>query len=586
MGYVPNIHISLLYIKIRCTLYSVDISGHFLRQIPDSPDYVDRLNQELSWLSGTKAASYILTVAYVCRNLQDIPYIIRGSAGSSLVVYLLGISDIDPVQYNIAPERFFHPRRTSLPDIDLDFPDNLRDQVFDRIFKLFPGRVARISNHVQYSDKGAIRQAIRHLGYRKHIPEHFILSDLVPGRESDAIEIASDLENTIRDVSLHCGGLVIFDSEIPDNLRTEHDNQIRLDKLETESSGYMKLDILSNISLTQLNSIDSRHPDSYPEFDEITSRLLSSGRSLGITQCESPAFQKLLRAIRPEQRRDIILCMALIRPASAWRAHRKEFLNDFKEKRSTDLMVYEDDATRVISRLTGLPGPESDEIRRAFIKQNYELTKPLRDKLETTEEGKSLIQDIEAFRTFSMCKSHSVSYGLVSWALAYHKAHNPRAFWKAALNHAKSMWRNWVHVEEAKLAGWNIVAGKRPFKSDETTLFVENTTCSLFEPDPRHELKKYGMWSNNEFFPECGRSDDEEKCSFIGLIGTHRMIKGKDGKAVTFATVGTSRGNFLDVVIDGAVELKNYHLIEGLGELYLKNGSESAKLTSYKLRRL
>jgi DNA polymerase-3 subunit alpha len=560
----------------------MSLKNLFVRNIPDSDIYKERLHKEMSWLEGTKAEIYIKTVAKICQNLHDIPYIIRGSAGSSLVIYLLGISDIDPVAFNISPERFFHPKRKSLPDIDLDFPDNLRDSVFKRIYDLFPGRVARISNHVQNSEKGAIRQAMRDMGYNKHIPEDFIISDLLPGKENDIIERASEYQNMIRSVALHVGGIVIFDVEVPEELKSTQPNQIHLDAEETESAGFQKIDILSNISLTQLLACSDRHPQDYPASDKKTSELLSSGFSFGITQAESPAFQKLLRAIKPQHRDDLILSLALIRPASAWRAHRDQFLNDFRTKRSTDLLVYEDDAISAISRLTGLPGPDADVLRRAFISRDAEATREIRSQLEKTDTGRSLISDIEAFKTFSMCKAHSISYGFVSWALAYQKAHDPIGFWHSALNHAKSMWRYWVHVEEAKRSGINIFCGKRPFKRDANILYTENTSGHLFTLSHSYQLKKYGYWENSGFYPGCGRSDDEEKVSFTGLIGTHRSLKSDNGKAVTFATIGTSPGHFLDVVIDGAIDLKNRHIIEGTGILYTKNGSESAKLMNYK----
>jgi len=292
----------------------------------------------------------------------------------------------------------------------------------------------------------------------------------------------------------------------------------------------------------------------------------------------------MLRAIKPQCLSDLVLCMALIRPASAWRAHRSEFMNDWKTKRGTDLMVFEDNATRVISSLTGLSGPESDEIRRAFMKKDYEVTRPLREKLNQTEEGQGIIRDIEAFRTFSMCKSHSVSYGKVAWALAWQKANNPMAFWKSTVNHTKSMWRPWVHIEEAKISGWDVIPGQRPFLSSGHTLYSDGSVPSLFGPDPWWEFRKFGMWSGSKFPDGCGSSRDDSILSFAGIIGTHRMIK-NDDKSVTFATIGTAPGIYHDIVMDGAVDLKSFDVIEGIADAYSINGSESFKVRSFKLRK-
>jgi DNA polymerase III alpha subunit len=560
------------------------LPDHFIRSVPGEPAYEERLNKELSWFRNTIAEEYLLIVANICKNVKDIPHTIRGSAGSSLIVYLLGISDIDPIKWKIEPERFFHPKRKDLPDIDLDFPDDRRDEVFERIQRLYPGRTARISNHVTYKDKSAIREAVRILGYRKRLKRGFKIGEAVPGRETEAIEIAADLKGQVKDLSLHCGGVIVFDKQVPESLSIiDKKNQLRIDKHETELMDFFKIDILSNISLTQLNDCDSRPILEYPPEDQKVSELLSQGNSLGITQAESPAFQKMLRAVKPKSVNDMIMCMALIRPASAWRGHRVNFMEEWNKERDTDFLIFEDDATKVIQEISGFSGPEADALRRAFAKKDHESTREFRELIANREDSQTLIADLEAFKSFSMCKSHSVAYGHVAWALAWNKVYNPRKFWKSVLNRTQPMWRPWVHVEEAKKAGWNIIPGKRPFIEDGDSLYGQGFTPQLFASDPWWELKKYKMWSGNSFPKECGRSDDGERVEFFGIVGTHRILKRKDGRATTFATIGTSQGNYLDLILDGAIDLKNTQAISGKADLGIRFGSEFANVKEYRL---
>jgi error-prone DNA polymerase len=113
----------------------------------------------------------------------DIPTVIRGSAGSSLTCYLLGITSVDPIKFRISLSRFMHEKRDDLPDIDIDFPAHLREQIYEQIYDNYPGRVARISNHLYYKPKSAIREAIRRAGYHKFIPRDFDLKQIFPEKE-------------------------------------------------------------------------------------------------------------------------------------------------------------------------------------------------------------------------------------------------------------------------------------------------------------------------------------------------------------------------------------------------------------------
>ena len=119
------------------------LSEKFIRQLPTEPQYLDRLTEELELITEQKFTPHFLRVLEVLELTRDIPHITRGSAGSSLVCWLLGITDVDPIFHNIPLARFINPLRDDLPDIDIDFPHNRHREVLERIYKHWPGRAAR-----------------------------------------------------------------------------------------------------------------------------------------------------------------------------------------------------------------------------------------------------------------------------------------------------------------------------------------------------------------------------------------------------------------------------------------------------------
>ena len=159
-----------------------------------------------------------IQVKEILSMTTDLPHIIRGSAGCSLVCYLMKITHMDPIKLNISLTRFMHEKREDLPDIDMDFPAHRRNEIYEKIFKRYRGRAARISNHVMFKEKSAIKEAIRKEGYHKFIPRDFDLEDIFT--DSKQIErvltVASELQGTSRCYSLHCGGIVIFKDKVPD----------------------------------------------------------------------------------------------------------------------------------------------------------------------------------------------------------------------------------------------------------------------------------------------------------------------------------------------------------------------------------
>ena len=159
-------------------LQSIENIVHkFKREIPNEQKYIDRLLEELELIGKLNFSKHFLRVVEILNLTKDIPHITRGSAGSSLVCYLLGISDIDPIKEKIPLSRFINPKREDLPDIDLDFPHWKQAEVMNRIFKKWPGQSARVSNFVTYKEKSALREAAKRYGAKGRLKRNFKLTD-------------------------------------------------------------------------------------------------------------------------------------------------------------------------------------------------------------------------------------------------------------------------------------------------------------------------------------------------------------------------------------------------------------------------
>ena len=317
--------------------------------------------------------NYILQVYELLDLVKDIPHIIRGSSGSSLVCYCLGITNIDPVEDNVCFARFLNETRDTMPDIDFDFPYNKRDEVFERIDKHWNNRVARISNHVMYKEKSATREAIRQVMIEKNGKSEFISRNINNSRSfpkwKNEIENKKEkLMGTMRCYSLHCGGIVIYDDKIPEEVRLEskNKNQIIYDKEDVSSKGLFKIDILSNRGLAQLFDI------SHTKDDDLVTKLFRNGNNLGLTFAESPAMRKILALVKPKNFMDIAFCLALVRPAAA-HGNKSQAIVDFERGEFGNYLIFDDDAINFIKNAINCNEGEADKFRRGFSKDKEKL---------------------------------------------------------------------------------------------------------------------------------------------------------------------------------------------------------------------
>jgi len=536
----------------------------FVRPCPQAFVYQERLKKELELIKHFGFEKVFLQVADILEMAHDIPYIIRGSAASSLVCYLMGFTQIDPVKERVSLARFMNLCREDFPDIDIDFPYNKREILLDRVRAKYGDRIARISNHIHYKRASALREAVRRHGHRKFLPKGFDVEQIFPDTADQVRKTADELMGTFKGHSLHCGGIVIFDKAVTPELLLKK-GQIRYDKNDIKKKGLIKIDLLCNRGLAQLFDVSKRPLEDYPGDDKKTAALFCRGDVLGITFSESPAMKRLVQAIQPRSRQDIALCLALVRPAAASRGRKLSFLKNWQRTRKQTQIVYDDDATKLIQHLTGLSEDRADYYRRAFAHNNEPIMRRFENEVSHVPNYKQHMESLGMMREYSFCKSHAISYSYLVWALAYCKIRNPKAFWHAALMHCHSMYAPWVHIAEAKKAGLKFVTPGPNWKRDGDTLYDPSKTPFLF-CDGRSDYKKHGYWLSPRFMPGCTFIRQNNRIRIRGLVATYRRHIGEK-EAITFVTVGTKGGHYWDLTLHGNYNMHGCDFIDCEGEV-------------------
>lgn len=433
----------------------------------------------------------------------------------------------------------------------------------NRIFRRWPGQSARVSNYVMYKEKSAKREAARRLGAKGTLKRNFKFSEVLPEQEvAEADRVTAKLLGKKRCISKHCGGIIIFDRAVPRSL-INGNNQILLDKNECEDLEHFKIDILANRGLSQLWEIDQRPLSDYPEHDEATSQLLEQGHVLGVTQGESPAMKRLFRALRVKSRSDCTLATALIRPVATMGRRKASAFQDWSKDNFDGTIVFEDDAITLIADILKCDMYTADMWRRAFAKKNEEKIYEFMQLIGDHPDRDAVLIALKELSHFGLCRAHAINLGRLIWALAYQKAHNPQKFWEAVLKHCQGSYSQWVYWQEAKIAG---------------------AVPALFEGGECEELTRTGRWSSPNFIPACQEIRKPGLVEFCGLVANYRVFKKTAKEYVTFVTLGTGNGRYLDVVVPHAVSFHDHPILWGTGRLDYTNRSECVKV--YKSKRL
>jgi len=459
--------------------------------------YWARLEEELRIIKSMGYSGYFLIVADFIRFAKHRGIPVgpgRGSAAGSLVAYALDITDLDPIEYDLIFERFLNPgRKSSMPDVDVDFCMEGRDEVIQYVMdKYGKENVAQIITFGKMQARAVIRDVGRVMGLpyaevdriAKLIPsfplnitlgqaldqepqlKEWIKTD---SKVESLFNIAKSLEGLTRHASTHAAGVVISNKSLMEYLplyRGQNGEVMtQYPMKEVETIGLVKFDFLGLKTLTLVNHaiqlIEKNHQvkidlSHIPLDDPKVFALLSSGATLGIFQLESSGMKELLIKLKPENFREVIALVALYRPGPLKsgmvdeyikRKHGKETIRyevkDLEEilKDTYGVMVYQEQVMRVASTLANFSLEDADILRRAMSKKDPKememqkekfLAGARKNRIHLTKAEK--IFDLMAkFAEYGFNKSHSAAYALIAYQTAYLKAHYPLEFMAALL---------------------------------------------------------------------------------------------------------------------------------------------------------
>jgi len=467
----------------------------------DNPrkEVIDRLNYELAVISQTNFASYFLIVQDFVNWAKEQRIVVgpgRGSVAGSLVAYVLRITNVDPLKYNLLFERFLNPERAAgLPDIDLDFTDRRRDEVINYVAEKYGrDKVAQIITFGTMAARAVIRDVGRALNYpysycdkvAKMIPfgltldqtlaqvaefRQFYLEDT---QSQKLIDFAKKLEGCARHASTHACGVVISETALDNICPLQHPTQndttivTQYEMHSIEDLGLLKMDFLGLKNLTIIEDALSRiyvvqnkkiNIETLPLDDKKTFQLLQKGETIGIFQLESSGMQRYLKELKPTELEDIIAMVALYRPgpmqlipdyiAGKHKKKKIEYLHP-KLKQLLEstygILLYQEQVMKIAQELAGFTLSEADFLRKAIGKKIRKLLMAQKEKFIEGARKNGIEENIsqkiwywiEPFAKYSFNRSHAAAYAMIAYQTAYLKAHFPVEFTASLLTSEKA----------------------------------------------------------------------------------------------------------------------------------------------------
>ncbi|MBK5279626.1 MAG: DNA polymerase III subunit alpha, partial [Bacteroidia bacterium] len=490
------------------------------RRYPElTSEIKERIDFELETIKKTGYPGYFLIVQDFTSKAREMGVSVgpgRGSAAGSAVAFCVGITNVDPIAYDLLFERFLNPDRVSLPDIDIDFDDEGRDKVLKYVIEKYGhNQVAQIITYGTMAAKSSIRDCARVMELplsesnllAKMIPErpgttlekafeeNKELSDIRKGtdKRADVLRQAVVLEGSLRNTGTHACGVIITPDDLTkfvpvstakdsDMLVTQFDNSV------VESAGMLKMDFLGLTTLTiiktALKNIKKRKGieidiDKIPLDDLKTYQLYQHGDTSGTFQFESDGMQNYLRGLKPDKFEDLIAMNALYRPGPmeyipnfiARKNGKEQIKYDLPEmeeylKDTYGITVYQEQVMLLSQKLANFSKGDADVLRKAMGKKQKDVLDKMKDRFidgckknnHDERVAEKIWKDWEAFAQYAFNKSHSTCYSLVAYHTAYLKANYPADYMAAVLTHSQNNLDNITYfIEDCRKQGIEVL---------------------------------------------------------------------------------------------------------------------------------
>ena len=477
----------------------------------------ERIDYELSIIDKKGFAPYFLVMHDIVKMSSRTCG--RGSGAASIVSYSLFITNVDPIAHHLYFERFLSLERTDPPDIDVDFAWDERDGVFEAVLQRFGSEhCARVANHNTFRFRSALRETARCYGLSDSQitaaeRQLFVsgLSSITDPLWSVICRVASSLEGLPKELSMHCGGLVITPKPVtcyaPICRSANQYPLLSWEKEGTEAAGFVKIDLLGNRSLAVIRDslanlkedgifIDERTWN--PIQDKPTIEALARGDSMGVFYIESPAMRQLQKKTGRGDFEHIVIHSSIIRPAA--NAFINEYVQRLKGKsweplhprlaaildETYGILCYQEDVSKTAVALAGFSEAEADRLRKVIAKKaNGQKLRLYQDQFfsgcRKNEIQEPVIEAIWkmmlSFDGYSFCKPHSASYAMVSFQSAYLRVHHGPYFMAAVLSNQGGYYRAQAYISEARrmgitIAGPDINTSRITYHAHRNTLFV------------------------------------------------------------------------------------------------------------------